>query len=241
MSLALTVSDNADGTGGVATLSGTGGAAAGVFYAPFTGQLGSPAWQSAGGRTGDGTLAVAPGTGYYWWYAQIASGISNLAYQNLTDGTQAVHRRCLAAVQTQIQALALPGLAPAGVVLAGWLAHWRQGGIDPALPLVEVAVGGAAEEQPGVLTNVDDIAYPVAVHVVDASNRNYGLNLARYLLWRQRIFRAFRHQRLPGVPEVFTCDVTPDHVVDEKQFQDNYFRSSMLLRFRSREPRGFGA
>src|SRR6185312_7337598 len=107
MPLALSISDNQDGTGGVSSITGTGGATVSLYYVPATGQLSVPSFVLAGTRTGDGTLTVNPGAGYYWWFAQTGSTLSNFVYQNLSDDSQSVHYRCLLAVQARIQGLNL--------------------------------------------------------------------------------------------------------------------------------------
>ena len=77
MSLGLAIADNGDGTGGVATVTGSVGALTTVYYATFSGSMGSLTWTSAGSRTGDGTLALSLPVGYYLWHAQTATLFSN--------------------------------------------------------------------------------------------------------------------------------------------------------------------
>ena len=63
--------------------------------------------------------------------------------------------------------------------------------------------------------------------------------LDRQLLWRQQISRAFRNQRLPGVPEVINSAVEPDDGPHEHGWKHELFNTALRLRFTSREPRGF--
>jgi hypothetical protein len=78
------------------------------------------------------------------------------------------------------------------------------------------------------------------VTIVDRDNqeRTREANLDQYLLWREQIARAFRQQRLSGVPEIYTCIVEPDQVVGADAWSKNLFASSLVLRFLSRERRG---
>jgi hypothetical protein len=242
MSATLLISDNLDGTGGVAVVSGSaGGSTNSVYCATFAAGMGVLPWTLAGSRTGDGTFAVAPGTGYYLWYLDSLSGGSHAVappvFQNLTNATQSVHYRCMVGTQSLIQALALPSL-PSSHVGLKWLIQYQQG-TDKPLPVIMIAPIGK-EGQPGLLTGLDDIEYPVVVAIVDAGNSDFTLNLPLRTLWRQGIFRMLRHQRLSGVPEIVTTDVEPDFVVDPAWFAKNYFYSAILFKFRSREPRGFG-
>jgi hypothetical protein len=237
MTLFLAISDNGNGTGGVATVTGTGGASVTVYSAAFAGVMGSLPLVAQGIGTGDGSLAVNPGTGYYLWLAQTATLTSNLVYQNLSDLVQAVNYRCMTGTLAQLQALALSGIA-GGDIQTMWMrdyASWRSN-----YPGIAISPMGR-EEQPGILTGMDDITYPVEVAILDNGIDQPSLDIATRELWRQKIFRTFRHQRLPGVPEIITTDVTPDWVVRPEQGQRiGPFTSGLLLRFRSREVRGFG-
>jgi len=240
----LAVSDNADGTGGVATITGAAaGAAVTVYSQAVDGDLGSAAWTSRGSRTGNGTVSVAPGNGFFWWKAIASAGgseaTSNLVYQNCSDGLAAVHHRCLAAVQSKVRALGLAGL-DADSVLVRKLPIDR--GLGPQVSLPAVLVTPERETMPpGAGVNLrDDVGYAVAVTLVDRDNQEPSLsaNLNQYLRWREQIARAFRHQRLPGVPEIVTCTVEPAGVVGADAWAKNLYVSSLVLRFTSREQRG---
>jgi hypothetical protein len=92
MPLTLTITDNADGTGGVATVSGASGTVT-VYKSTVTG--GKPgSFASAGSRSGNGTVNVT-GTGNYLWYAGQTAEVSTVVYQALTstDSTTPVIER----------------------------------------------------------------------------------------------------------------------------------------------------
>ncbi len=246
MSLSLTVADNTDGTGGVATITGSDTASTNTVYRSAWPSLTYYfPWLSTATRTGDGTIAVTPGTGIgtFFWYAagmvSAAPALSSVIQQPLTDQTTSVHNRCLLAYQQQIQNLPLSGLAASNVQIA-WL---------PDAKFLEALVSWPAvfvtpldsEGQPGMLNSEDDIEYPVLVSIVDLFGGPQAA-IARRLLWRQQIFRWFRHQRLLGVPEIITTDVVPRPIVDPAWYTgasgNQLWYSALLFKPRSREKRG---
>lgn len=241
----LAVADNADGTGGVATITNADAAGAVVVYSQSVdGELGTTTWTSRGSRTGNGTVAVAPGNGFYWWHAKSTlSGdvaVSNFVYQNLTDGTTAVHYRCLTGVQSRIQTLSLTGITNANIVVK-------------KLPLERLKEIGAIS-YPAVLitpqretmnpkegtTARDDVGYGVIVTMLAADNQEPTLaeNLPRNTLWRHRIAKAFRNQRLPGVAESLQCFVEPMDFIVPEAWGKNIYASALLIRCMTRELRG---
>jgi hypothetical protein len=90
--ITLTVADNADGTGGVATMAGSLDPSDGnnLYAAKWTGVLGSlPPWQVVGSRTGDGTFTIVGWQGRYAWEVWSSTtgstAVSNVVYQPLTN------------------------------------------------------------------------------------------------------------------------------------------------------------
>jgi hypothetical protein len=149
-----------------------------------------------------------------------------------------VHQRCLSTVQARIRALALPGLAASSVVVQKlpWARAFTDGRY--AFPGVIVSPLGAETMPAEAGTNRrDDVGYPVHVSIVAADNQDLTSHLAMYLLWREKIARAFRNQPLQGVPEIIRCDVEPHRIVLPEEFIKGIFHSELLLRFVSREPR----
>ena len=238
MSVTLTVTDNQDGTGGVATIAGSNGGTVSLYYLTYLGLQQGYSWVLYGTRTGDGTIAVSLAVGLYFWYCtDSANNVSTLVFQQLSNtGLQSVHYRSMLAVQTRIQGLGLSGLASNKVVIQ-WLPRVWDDIDNLALPLVMIAPLGK-EGQPGILNNRDDIDYPIVVAIVDRQNEDYQANLQRNTRWREQIFRALRHQRLLGVPEIITTDVEPDFVINPEIFNKNLWYSALLTKPRSREARG---
>ncbi len=249
----LSIADNADGTGGVATISGaTAGTIQDVFAQKVDGDLGTNTWEMVGTRTSDGTVNVTPTaglTGYYWWHCESTdesdsgsdSGgaddetvISNLVYQNLTSGSEAVMEQCLTGVQSRIQGLSLLDIPNANIVI-----HKAAEESKVPKPAVIISPAGPETMVPTAGTNVrDDVGYPVFVGIVAADNRDQTTDRAKYLKWREQIARAFRNQHLPGVTEVYTMQIETRDVVSPSWFTNNLFVSSMVIRCVSREVRG---
>jgi hypothetical protein len=146
-----------------------------------------------------------------------------------------IHYRCLLAVQARIQGLLLEGIAAENVVLQK-LPFLETNASLPRILLSHLGKEDVSSE-PG--TNLrDDIGYPVVVSIIAADNLDQQQNASQYLLWRERISQAFRHQRLAEVPEVWTCRIEPRQVTTSDAFSHNVYHSSLTLRFFSRESRG---
>lgn len=242
MTLALTVADAGSGTG-AATITGSAVGSSNVVYsATWTGAAGALAWTSRGSRTGDGTVSVSPGAGVYVWTAlNTATGVttqSNPVYQPLVDASQSVHYLCLQAIRTAVLSLNLTGISASNVTVK-WLPR-SMAEVDTMPNIVVAPIG--SEQQPGTLTGQDDIGYKCAVVVFDAQNQDYVANLARNLLWRQRIFRAVRHQILSGastsLSKIITVNTEPGPVLNPQAFAGNVFMTPLVFVCVSREPRG---
>ncbi len=252
MTISLAVADQRDGTG-LATITGSNVASTNsLLVATFTGAAGPLVWSAAGSRTGDGTIvsSPAPGAGFYLWVVlNTLAGVTtqtNTVYRPLTNTSTAelaVHYQCLLAIQTLVNSLNLPinpapdatVLDPANVVIQ-WLPRVSTK-VDVAFPRIILCPMGA-EAQPGTTNTRDDIKYRSALVIVDQQNQDYTANLARNLLWRQKIFRLFRHDALAGAPTVILVDVTPNLVIQPDWFAANLFGAGMTIDAISREPRG---
>jgi hypothetical protein len=150
-----------------------------------------------------------------------------------------VHERCLLAAQSVIRSLALSGIDDASVVVRKlpWSREFTQG----ELPFPGIILSPLERETMDHWrgTNLrDDVGYPVQVSIVDRGNQDLQTNLGRMLIWRQRIARAFRNQRLTDVEEIMTCVVEPHHIYLPEAFDKGVDQSTLTLRFMSREPRG---
>src|SRR6185369_3797179 len=120
MSLALTITDNANGTGGLATIAGSDLGQTVTIYGSRLDSA-SLSWSVVGSRTGDGTVSLALALGYWWFYAAgivaslpVATAPQKAAF---TMATRSVLDRLLDAVVARVQTLTLPAIAPYTVAL----------------------------------------------------------------------------------------------------------------------------
>lgn len=255
-SLTLSVADNGDGTGGMASIVGArASATVSLFLSPFSGGLGAAgSWTPSGQRTGNGTIGITAPPGHYFAYAVAAAAdppaVSAPVYVALTDNTQSPHYQCLLAAQARVQALSLPGLAAESVI-------WRKLPLDrllgasqpTSLPCVLLTPVKESMDPAQGLSALDDVVYGVQCTIVAADNQEPTLqaNFAQYTLWRWKIAMAFRLQSLTGVtvkvggqpqPGIYNAYVEPAEVVLPAAWSANLYASALLLRFVSREPRG---
>jgi len=251
----LTVLDNLNGTAAL-TVSGTGGAAWVVCRSAVQVQAGGAgAYAVAASGTGDGAATGAGGYGFWNWTlfvegatAGLLKDVSRVVFRPLIDPADPVHKRILDAFVTGIRALNLSGVGSAtNKVYARWFPTYLAGidGADasPAaggLPQVQVAPY-PRETVGGLLTNRDDVIYPVLVAFFAGAEPTLDNDLARNLKWRRQVAARFRNQQMAGVPEVVVVEWQPDSVVSTDWLKDNYLAGAMLFNVRSRETRGLVA
>jgi len=242
----LAIVDHADNSGATASIAGVElGASVIVYVEHFAGHLGAGAWQFVGARTGNGNLELNLPVGHYFGYAVSSLGaglaISNVVYFVVSDGLESIHTRCLEAAQARIRLLALPDLSSANVLVEKVPTARNVSRSVDGFPAVVLSPHRAAMPATEGTNGLDDVHYDVLVTLLDRDNQEPTLaaNIDRHLLWRQRIARAFRNQRLPGVDEVIDTVVEPAVGPDPQSWKQEYLTSSVLLRFVSRERRGF--
>lgn len=226
----LTVVDNEDGTGAVATVAdSSGGSTNEVFVADWPGST----FVSAGNRSGDGTvnlsLTVGPKFAYVKSTLNSQSEVSATINFRVTDGTTAIFYQCLLAVQSIIQGLALDGIASADVVVQKL--PW-----DRRITKPGILIHPRTEQIFPATNESDDVGYAVMVTMISASNEDLVTDLDRLTLWREQISRGFRHKPLPGVGCVYTVKVEPGVVVLPEGFSKMYDVGALTLRCISREP-----
>lgn len=234
MAAALTVVDNADGTGATATVTGSGiGSANSVYVAKANGEAGVITPTLGGSRVGNGTVDLALAKGLWFAYLTSDGVLANLCYFGATDGLDAVATRVRRAIADTIRLLPIP---PAARV-------YEQIIPDPenaSFPCVMLTVDGVSEtDEPGLSTR-DDIGRPVKVMIADRCNERDHTKLDLYEYWRQSIDRCFRNQQLAGIPESKYCKIEPYIIIDLNMPQYQYMVSGLVVRAICREPRGVG-
>lgn len=242
----LTVEDNGDGTGAVATIAdSTGGSTNTVSVVKWTGTAQSTAWESEGSRSGDGTVSLSLTKGYYWAKCESVSGgesvTSNLVYFAVTDGDDAVHQRCFDAAVARLEGMTFedPDATAQGGVMPRVYAQQSLDTVDVEMPCIIVVYPRDGTREEGGTNERDDISYPVYVFVVDRDARQN--DKPKYRRWKEQIMRAFRHGRVDTVEEVMTCIVQDQHVIDPAQWTTQAYQhvsTALLLWFRAREVRG---
>ena len=240
----LTVTDNADGTGGVATLSGGGGGASNaIFVANVNGDIGPLVWTSIGTITGNTTQALSLQPGFYFVMCQSTlagvTTVTNLVYQNLTSGLDAILESIGLAIVARIQLLTLKDVPADHILWMKVLSDRKRDTPEEGYPLILVVPFGSEQERGG--WNVaDDIQYPILVVIADKDNQDQNKNRTKYFTWRKKIYAAFRHQRLSGVGGAINdMTVSPQSIVDAGAWlQASTFISSLVITVSSRESRG---
>ena len=238
MSLSVTWLDSADGTGGVATVAGSAGAAVAVWAMPMAdGEL----FAQIGTRTGDGPLTLALRPRLYWLYAAAGPTVTPVLGVHATDGLAKLPTRCRAAVAARIRSIGL--LTPAGDPLPVVEQMFPDDATLPErYPCVILSADGTTEtDGPSGTWAADDKGYPVKVHVCDRNGvpPDHRM-LPVYEAWRYGIERAFAGQFLPGVPESGSCTVEPYLIVDPNSAVYQFLVSALLVRCFCRVPRGLG-
>jgi hypothetical protein len=237
----IAVSDNANNTGAVVTISGsTVGSTNTVYRAAYNGDMGTLTWTSSGSRSGDGTVAVSCTHGYFWWYvlSSTAGGtaISNLVNQNVTDGQLAILTQIVAAVVARMKLVSLAGIGDKVYELKS------QKHIVPAHSCCLVFRDPVVPITQDDATNIrEDIGYPVQIAMIAPDPLTDNSPIQIYDLWRQQAERAFRNQRLPGVAGVIWTRVEPAMVLDPVPAFYARVITAFTVRVTSREPHGLGA
>jgi hypothetical protein len=243
---ALSVVDRADGTGATATISAAAfGSSNSLFVQSLAEDWQSANWTAEANISGSGTATLELAVGHYFAYAVSElsgnAAVSNVVFFAVSDGQESIHTRCLISVQARIRSLALPGLNNSRVVVEK-LPAMRAATIQAVgLPAIVLAPQRATMPPSSGTNARDDVHYDVLVAMFDRDNQHVASDAAldRHLLWREQIARAFRNQRLGGVPEVIDASVESADGVLEAAWQRDLLASAILLRFTSRERRGF--
>ena len=241
----LAITDHGDASGATATIADAEEESqTRVWVRSFDGELGDGQWTLAATVDGNGSAELSLPAGHYFAYAVSTVGevqvASRVVYFAVTDGLASIHSRCLEAVQARIRLLALEGIDNQRVVIEKVPAG-RNLSATIGLPAIVLSPERAAMPTAEGTNGADDVHYDVLVAIFDRDNQEPTLqaNLGRHMLWRQQIARAFRNQRLSGVPEVINSEVEPAEGLLDEAWKRELMASALRLRFTSREPRGF--
>ncbi len=230
----LTVVDNADGTGALATISGSDIASSNtILVQPYSS---TNSWTPGAVRTGDGTATL--GTLGYQWAVVVGTSGNDLVLSNMvpfaaTTSTLAVKSRLQNAVVARIQQLVMAQNLNANVY--GFIAEDLRTIIFPA---ILVTWADISDSDDGGLNDLDDIGYSFRVRIVDRNSENYQAPRDKYLLWRQQLMRALRNQRQTGVLEWINTKVKLGKTGTYMGANYQYFCADLIVECVSREVRG---
>lgn len=182
MPLTLSIRDHGDGSGVLATVSGSSGGTVTVSRSAV-GVASQGAYIDAGTRTGNGTLNIA-GRGYYWWKATEGVNVSVPVYQPATEEGDSTYDRCMTMAHDRIVALALPGEPSV------FRYDCRQDA-NVVYPAIQLFCVGQAEEDTGGTNQDNDIAYLIGCAIADRRASETSENMPRFMCWRQMARDAF--------------------------------------------------
>lgn len=253
----LSIADNGDDTGAVATLSGSTALSTNVVYTQrVLLTLGTNAWVNQGNRTADGTIAFDLDVGYYWAYCKSSlagsDALSNLVYFNVTDGISPYHYQCLTAIQAAIVGLTLPDVTNASIIVrkipldrwlnseeayAKFIAKGQDGGI--ILPAILICPTAERVDPKAGAIGINEYVYGVTVTSVrnDDMEPTIALNLEEMLLQRQRSQNRFLDQYLAGVRVANECWTEPGDLPNYAAWKNNLLVDSFTVRIRCWIPR----
>lgn len=215
MSLALTITDNADGTGAVATVAGSAAGASNVVkVAPWT--AGSLTFTDFGPRTGDGTQALSLSNGYHVAYVESTDSgvltVSNVVTFATTGGDTytAIHKALAESVKATIQGmLGTDIIGPAAdsvrvrkVPYLDDFATALDGGgvpVGKAHALPGIVICYTDEKVASATNKEDELEYPLAIVFFRQNNATGGVASEDaadpFLKARETVERTFTHLR----------------------------------------------
>lgn len=234
--------NNGDGTVTVTVTGSTVGFTNTLYYQRVNTE--SPeSWGSAGSRVSDGDITAALADGMYYLYVESSNGggsVISQPYQvTMSDtSTKDIFTRCMESAQDVIQSLSLTGLDNDKV----YLRTIPRDSSGLTFPCVFVCPYGTEIHNPTGGTNLkDEIIYPVLIAYLDSGNQESGNASARqtYLLARERIAKAFRNQRMPGISESILVQTNYLDVVDRSAwFDKNLYAGGIVLNITTWQTRG---
>jgi hypothetical protein len=238
----FSIADDIDGTGFTVTTSSFT-ANATPKYMAFTGSLGST-WSSYGSNiTGNGATALDLGVGYFFIYfanASTGAAESPVFYVHSSSSGTSVHYACCTAAQAKIRSLSLTSIDNSDVIIRKLDSDRGADDGTYDYPMIVISSFGVETLPKTGGTNArDEVIYPVVVTILAADNQDLSTNQNKYLLWRQKISRAFRNQNLTDVAEIYTVTVQPGPITSPQAFWErNLYHSSLIIKCHSREIRG---
>jgi len=229
----LTLTDDADGTGATATISGsTVGTTNAVFTSRWLGGFVNAAFTSAGSRSDDGTLALNIHLGYHWAYVSSTKAgedgvVSAMGSVRATDGEDSDWKQCMDGIVAKIQTLSLAGLLPANVE-GGKFPFDREGLDKPAVLVGYIREAGITL----VYSATDQVPLDFQVAVLKPNDQSNVIE-DQYPKWREQIRNLFSPTTdtgLPAVPHVISTQVIPGDMYNLELFKVGLDAGALVIR-----------
>lgn len=241
----IRLTDNADGTGCVCTVSGsTTGSTNAIYAAQWAGGFVGQSYASYGSRTGDGTVSLSLGPGYWFIYCKSTKtgqdGANSLVGGvRVTDGEEALWFQCLDAIVAKLQTLSLQPPWQSDRIVSQKF-PWNR-----ALLKADIREGiyvTPLNDQYAQRTNQsDDWGLGCQITVVQATNQHLTNGLSAAMLCRQQIVNALLPKAgeavLAAVPEVLNLIIEPGPAIDPAAFQLQYDVGAIVARCIVRQTR----
>lgn len=237
----LTASDHGDGTGATLSVSSNSGTAS-VYVSRFLGSNASRSFVLGGTVAGDGDLELADlENGPYVAVASNAvPEISPPIFFRVTDGTEALHYRCLEAVREYVMSLSLPKVSVDGddhlIVKL------------PYRPDLELNVESSTDccvmyfpkpETYAPASNEDDtVAYLVQVLLIRKLGQRLVEGLPSMLKTRELMGQSMSICPLPDLDEIHTVEVQPGAIFLPEHWKNKYDCSTVVFRCLTEQPSG---
>lgn len=243
MAISITAADQQNGGGIVVTVAGSSGGSVSCYYQGAD----QTSWTLLGSRTGNGTISGSLTSGKtYYLYALDGTTLSAVISSVVTAAEDAVMERILAAVKSELQAVATAGGFPgSGTIFPALTAanivrqdEWDPTTIEANYPAIVVCPGSNETMGSDEMTQTDDITYPVMCIIANTHDMTDQDYKKYYLKWREVISRKFRYQRISGVTESRTTLITYPQIFEALQQQYAQFKSGIQLSAICRETRG---
>lgn len=241
----ISLTDNADGTGAVVTVAGsTSGSTNAILAAQWAGGFVGQSYASYGSRTGDGTVTLALGPGYWHVYcrstkAALDGAVSLVGGVRVTEGEEAVWFQCLDAIVAKLQALSLPPPWQSEPIVSRRF-PWNRGTITPDIK-AGIFVPPLSDQYRQSTNQSDDWGLGCQVTAVQASNMGLVSGMSAHLLCRQQLVNALLpvagQAALAGVSDVMNVIIEPGPVIDPAAFQNQYDVGAIVARCITRQAR----
>jgi hypothetical protein len=215
--LTLTVANDADGTGGVATIgAGDSFSTYTLSYSAWPGGAGARAnWTPYATRTGNGTVPITI-TGYFVWQATSPTAVSNVVWQPLTGAPDSVLNMILDETTIAMSDLDLRLLNVPLVAVKKKLGRIVKE-VDPDSQLTVNADPVPDKVAWHAMPNTVRMTYSVTVTAATLGYQDFVKNLALYTRWRQDVRTLVAKPGIYSRP-AYDQDVSMGAMVDRNDF-----------------------